>query len=230
MVHIAGSSTRAIVDLQRGDYEELDQLAVARPVAKASYRIDRIEDIEGESPAPSGTAVSGRPGGVYPDIPGTCWHRPSTRRWAPPPCGRSPTRHPADSPPDAVERAVDLLSSAERPLIVLGKGAAYAQADEAIGSFVTASGIPLFQCQWRRDYCPTIIRSAPRRRVHSRYPAPMSFCFIGARLNWLLHHGDSPHWSPSAKFVQIDIEPTGIRQQPADCRAPPAISVPRSKP
>src|ERR1700741_1719171 len=70
MVQISGSSERHLVDLQRGEYEELDQLAVARPFAKAAYRIDRAEDIGRGVARAIRTAVSGRPGGVYLDIPG----------------------------------------------------------------------------------------------------------------------------------------------------------------
>src|SRR3981081_3564243 len=70
MIQISGSSERHIVDLQRGDYEELDQLAAAKPYAKAAYRIDRVEDIGRGVARAIRTAVSGRPGGVYLDIPG----------------------------------------------------------------------------------------------------------------------------------------------------------------
>ena len=37
MILISGSSEREIVDLQQGDYEEMDQLAIARPLCKAAY-------------------------------------------------------------------------------------------------------------------------------------------------------------------------------------------------
>jgi len=70
MIQISGSSERPIVDLQRGDYEELDQLSAARPFAKAAYRIDRVEDIGRGVARAVRTAISGRPGGVYLDIPG----------------------------------------------------------------------------------------------------------------------------------------------------------------
>ncbi|MFN8090213.1 MAG: oxalyl-CoA decarboxylase [Mycobacterium sp.] len=209
MVHIAGSSTRAIVDLQRGDYEELDQLAVARPVAKASYRIDRIEDIGRGIARAIRTAVSGRPGGVYLDIPGDVLAQTIDASVGAATLWKVADPAPRQTPaPDAVERAVDLLSSAERPLIVLGKGAAYAQADEAIGSFVTASGIPFVPMSMAKGLLPDdhpLCASAARSLALSRADVVL---LIGARLNWLLHHGDSPHWSPSAKFVQIDIEPT----------------------
>src|ERR1700742_2909102 len=70
MIQISGSSNRALVDLQRGDYQDLDQLNAARPFVKAAYRISRIEDIGLGVARAIRTAISGRPGGVYLDIPG----------------------------------------------------------------------------------------------------------------------------------------------------------------
>jgi hypothetical protein len=70
MIQISGSSGRPLVDLQRGDYEELDQLSAARPFVKAAYRIGRAEDIGLGVARAIRAAVSGRPGGVYLDIPG----------------------------------------------------------------------------------------------------------------------------------------------------------------
>src|ERR1700682_2061385 len=69
MVQISGSSERHLVDLQRGDYEEMDQLAVAKNFAKAAYRIDRAQDIGRGIARALRTAAAGRPGGVYLDIP-----------------------------------------------------------------------------------------------------------------------------------------------------------------
>lgn len=70
MIQISGSSDRALVDLRRGDYQGLDQLDAARPFAKAAYRINRVDDIGRGVARAVRTAVSGRPGGVYLDIPG----------------------------------------------------------------------------------------------------------------------------------------------------------------
>jgi oxalyl-CoA decarboxylase len=69
MVQISGSSERHLVDLQRGDYEELDQLAAAKNFAKAAYRIHRAEDIGRGIARALRTAAAGRPGGVYLDVP-----------------------------------------------------------------------------------------------------------------------------------------------------------------
>src|SRR5450759_740785 len=69
MILISGSSEREIVDLQQGDYEEMDQLNAAKPFAKAAYRINKAEDIGIGIARAIRAAVSGRPGGVYLDLP-----------------------------------------------------------------------------------------------------------------------------------------------------------------
>src|SRR5688500_16345041 len=69
MILISGSSEREIVDLQQGDYEEMDQLAIAKPVAKAAFRVLHAEDIGVGIARAIRAAVSGRPGGVYLDFP-----------------------------------------------------------------------------------------------------------------------------------------------------------------
>ena len=68
MIQISGSSDRAIIDLEQGDYEGLDQLNIARPFAKAAYRVNRPEDICTGLVRAVRAAVSGRPGGVYLDL------------------------------------------------------------------------------------------------------------------------------------------------------------------
>ena len=69
MILISGSSEREIVDLQQGDYEEMDQLAIARPHAKAAFRVLHAEDIGVGVARAIRAALSGRPGGVYLDLP-----------------------------------------------------------------------------------------------------------------------------------------------------------------
>ena len=70
MILLSGSSEREVVDLMQGDYEEMDQLAIAKPLCKAAYRILHAEDIGIGVARAIRAAVSGRPGGVYLDIPG----------------------------------------------------------------------------------------------------------------------------------------------------------------
>src|SRR5262249_12057133 len=69
MILISCSSEREIVDLQQGDYEEMDQLAIAKPLCKAAFRVLHAADIGIGVARAIRAAVSGRPGGVYLDLP-----------------------------------------------------------------------------------------------------------------------------------------------------------------
>ncbi|MGZ5112846.1 MAG: thiamine pyrophosphate-binding protein, partial [Usitatibacter sp.] len=133
MILISGSSEREVVDLQQGDYEEMDQLAIAKPLCKAAFRVLHAEDIGVGIARAIRAAVSGRPGGVYLDLPAKLFPQTVDAE-----AGRKSLIKVVDPAPrqipaqDAVKRALDLLKGAKRPLIVLGKGAAYAQADADI--------------------------------------------------------------------------------------------------
>jgi oxalyl-CoA decarboxylase len=206
MIQISGSSNRAMVDLQRGDYQDLDQLNAARPFAKAAYRIGRIEDIGRGVARAIRTAMSGRPGGVYLDIPGDILGQAMDASTAADTIWRVVDPAPRQLPaPEAVDRALGVLAQAQRPLIVLGKGAAYAQEDTAIREFVEATGIPFLPMSMAKGLLPD---SHPQSAAAARSLAVAradAVLLVGARLNWLLGHGDSPQWSAAAKFVQVDI-------------------------
>ena len=209
MIQISGSSNRALVDLQRGDYQDIDQLNAARPFAKAAYRIGRIEDIGRGVARAMRTAISGRPGGVYLDIPGDVLGQAMDAAAGADTVWRIVDPAPRQLPaPEAVERALQVLAQAQRPLIVLGKGAAYAQADNVIREFVEASGIPFLPMSMAKGLLPD---SHPQSAAAARSLAVAradAVLLVGARLNWLLGHGDSPQWSAEAKFVQVDIAPS----------------------
>jgi oxalyl-CoA decarboxylase len=207
VVQISGSSDRHIVDLKRGDYEELDQMTAAERFAKAAYRVDRAEDIGRGIARAIRTAVSGRPGGVYLDIPAAVLGevidaeqgRKSLWRVVDP----APRQLPA---PKAVNRAIRLLAGAQRPLVVLGKGAAYAQADSEIRTFIDTTGLPFLPMSMAKGLLPD---DHPQSVAAARSLALREadvVILVGARLNWLLGHGEAPQWNPDAKFIQVDIE------------------------
>jgi oxalyl-CoA decarboxylase len=206
MIQISGSSERHLVDMQRGDYEELDQLSAARPFAKAAYRIGRVEDIGLGVARAIRTAVSGRPGGVYLDIPGAVLAEAIEAGVAADTISRVIDPDPAQLPAlEAVDRALQLLVQARRPLIVLGKGAAYAQADNVIQKFVEDTGIPYLPMSMAKGLLPdTHPQSVAAARSLALARADVVM-LVGARLNWLLGHGASPPWSADAKFIQIDV-------------------------
>jgi oxalyl-CoA decarboxylase len=209
MIQISGSSRRPIVDLQRGDYQDLDQLNAARPLVKAAYRISRVEDIGRGVARAIRTAISGRPGGVYLDIPGDVLGQSMEASAAADTIWRVVDPAPRQLPaPEAVDRALGVLAQAQRPLIVLGKGAAYAQADNVIREFVESTGIPFLPMSMAKGLLPDVHPqsvAAARSLAIARTDAVL---LVGARLNWLLGHGESPPWSADAKFIQVDIAAT----------------------
>jgi len=214
MILISGSSEREIVDLQQGDYEEMDQLAIAKPLCKAAYRVLHAEDIGVGVARAIRAALSGRPGGVYLDLPAKLFAQTmdaaAGRRSLIKVVDPAPRQIPA---PDAVQRALDLLKSAKRPLILLGKGAAYAQADADIRALVEKTGIPYLPMSMAKGLLPdTHELSASAARSHVLAEADVVM-LIGARLNWLLSHGKGKTWAEEKgpkQFVQIDIAPTEI--------------------
>ncbi|MEM9094029.1 MAG: oxalyl-CoA decarboxylase [Pseudomonadota bacterium] len=210
MILISGSSEREIVDLAQGDYEEMDQLAMARPFCKAAYRLNYAQDIGIAVARAIRSAVSGRPGGVYLDIPGAMLgevmdavegQRSLVKVIDPAPRAR-PSR-------EAVARAIDVMKQAERPLIVIGKGAAYDQSDEVIRELVEKSGYPFLPMSMAKGILPDThpqCAAAARSLVLKESDVVI---MMGARINWLLSHGKGKQWGEpgSKKFIQIDIDP-----------------------
>ena len=215
MILISGSSEREIVDLQQGDYEELDQLAIAKPVAKAAYRVLHAEDIGVGIARAIRAACSGRPGGVYLDLPAKLFAQSIDAG-----LGRNtlikvvdpaPRQIPA---PEAVKRALDLLRGAKKPLIVVGKGAAYAQADADIRALIEKTGIPYLPMSMAKGLLPDTHEQCASAARSFVLPAADVVMLIGARLNWLLSHGKGKTWGGKGakdwggqKFIQVDISP-----------------------
>jgi oxalyl-CoA decarboxylase len=209
MILISGSSEREVVDLQQGDYEEMDQLAIAKPLCKAAYRVLHAQDIGIGIARAIRAAVSGRPGGVYLDLPAKLFGQVIDADKGKKSLVKVIDAAPAQIPsPDSVKRALDVFKSAKRPLIILGKGAAYAQADDAIRSFVEKSGAPFLPMSMGKGLLPDThpqCAGAARSTVLAQSDVVM---LIGARLNWLLSHGKGKAWGTEPKkFIQIDIEP-----------------------
>jgi oxalyl-CoA decarboxylase len=215
MILISGSSEREIVDLQQGDYEEMDQLAIAKPHAKAAFRVLHAEDIGVGMARAIRAALSGRPGGVYLDLPAKLF--PQTidaevgRRSLIKVVDPAPRQIPA---PDAVQRALELLKSAKRPLIILGKGAAYAQADTDIRALVEKTGIPYLPMSMAKGLLPDAHEQSAAAARSYVLPEADVVMLIGARLNWLLSHAKGKTWGAGGgkqwggqRFVQIDISP-----------------------
>ena len=215
MILISGSSEREIVDLQQGDYEEMDQLAIAKPLCKAAFRVLHAEDIGVGIARAIRAALSGRPGGVYLDLPAKLFAQSMDAQ-----AGKRSLIKVVDPAPkqipgaDALKRAIDLLRGAKKPLVVLGKGAAYAQADAEIRLFIEKTGIPYLPMSMAKGLLPDTHEQCASAARSFVLPEADVVMLVGARLNWLLSHGKGKTWGGKAhkdwggqKFIQIDISP-----------------------
>lgn len=213
MIQISGSSDRDTVDMQQGAYEELDQFAVARPLVKAAYRVNKTEDIPTAVVRAYRAAISGRPGGVYLDMTvaslggviDTDKANALIDAMIPP---VDPVAEVAPNA-DSVKRAADLIAGARKPVFLLGKGAAYAQVDDKIRNLIESTGIPYYPMSMAKGLLPD---NHPLSALSARSTIMKEadvVVLVGARLNWLLSRGHGK-WNPDGKFVQLDIDPVEI--------------------
>lgn len=207
MIQISGASDPTMVDMDMGTYEQLDQLNTARPLVKAAFRCSHAKDIPSAVARAYRAAVSGRPGGVYIDMTTPALAEimdasEAEKLYFTPIDPYTPVA-PAK---EAVDRAADIISSAKRPAVLLGKGAAYAQVDDRIRTLIEKYNIPYLPMSMAKGLMPDDGRlSAISCRSTVMQQADVVIV-IGARLNWMLSFGRGK-WNPAVKFVQLDVEP-----------------------
>lgn len=210
LIMISGSSERHIIDLDQGDYEGLDQYNVAKPFCKAAYRVDRAQDMGLAVARAVRTALSSRPGGVYLDLPANTIGQQievtdDSDAGIYEVVDPAPKQAPSD---EAINRAVEVIKGAKKPLIILGKGAAYAQSEKLVQKLVAETDIPFLPMSMAKGLISDEDKhSAAAARSLSLSGADVVI-LIGARLNWMLSHGAAPTFNPNAKFVQLEIEAT----------------------
>ena len=210
MIQISGASDPTMVDMNMGTYEQLDQLNTARPLVKAAFRCSHAKDIPSAVARAYRAAVSGRPGGVYIDM-----TTPALAEVMDASEAEKLFYEPVDiySPvapnADAVKRAAELLVNAKRPAILLGKGAAYAQAEKQVKELVEKYNIPYLPMSMAKGLMPD---NGPLSALSCRSDIMEKadvVLIVGARLNWMLSFGRGK-WNPDTQFIQLDVEPQEI--------------------
>ena len=210
MIQISGASDPTMVDMDMGTYEQLDQLNTARPLVKAAFRCSHAKDIPSALARAYRAAVSGRPGGVYIDM-----TTPALAEIMNAADAEALFYEPVDiytpvaPSAEAVSRAVDILTSAKRPALLLGKGAAYAQVDDKIRQLVETARLPYLAMSMAKGLMPD---NGPLSALSCRSTIMEQadvVVVVGARINWMLSFGRGK-WNPAVKFIQLDVEPREI--------------------
>lgn len=188
-----------------GGFQEADQLAFARPGCKWTGQVDSTARIAEWLHLAMGRAVEGRPGAVYLDFPmetvaGRIPEEQVAIR------DRQATIARPHPDPNAIDRVAELLTAAKRPLVIVGKGATWADAGPAIQRIVDL-GIPYVTSPMARgtlpDDHPSFANTARSKALREADVVLM----IGGRFNWIFGFGRSPRYAADAHIVQIDISP-----------------------
>mmetsp|Transcript_88016 Transcript_88016/g.249440 ORF Transcript_88016/g.249440 Transcript_88016/m.249440 type:complete len:569 (-) Transcript_88016:101-1807(-) len=202
MILIGGASDAQLDG--SGAFQECPQVEACKPFCKLSIRVDSAERIPYYVEKAVRCSMTGRPGPVYLDFPGNLLTAKVTlaKTPSPPKCPEPPIT--LASAPD-VQAALRLLRGAQRPLVVVGKGAAYANAAEECRAFIDQTNLPFLTTPMGKGVIPD---THPNNVIAARTLALKScdvVLLVGARLNWILHFGLPPRWAKDVKVIQIDI-------------------------
>ncbi|KAM2079674.1 hypothetical protein ACFX1R_027155 [Malus domestica] len=208
MVMISGSCDQK--DFGRGDFQELDQIAAVEPFSKFSAKAKSIKEIPDCVFQALTKAGWGRPGGCYLDFPSDVLHQTISEAEAESLLATAAEKFGESEKVlcvqnSQIEEAVSLLRHAERPLIVFGKGAAFARAENELGKLVERTGIPFLPTPMGKGLLPDtheLAATAARSLAIGKCDVAL---VVGARLNWLLHFGEPPKWSKDVKFILVDV-------------------------
>ncbi|KAK9729387.1 hypothetical protein K7432_000270 [Basidiobolus ranarum] len=206
MILISGSSDTTQEDM--GGFQEFRQIEACRQYTKFAARPGSIEQIPFVVEKAFRTSMYGRPGPCYIDLPGdfiqgTVSGKVAIHRQIP-----EAPKYQADT--RDVERAIEVLKTAKNPLIIVGKGAAYAKSEHEVNHLIESVGFPFLPTPMGKgvvsDTHPLCVAAA-RSKALAKADA---IVLLGARLNWILHFGMAPRIHKDCKIIQVDICPEEI--------------------
>jgi acetolactate synthase-1/2/3 large subunit len=232
MLLITGASDSRTAGM--GNFQDLDHVALARPVCKLARRVDRPERITLAVQEAFAAARSGRPGPVHLTIPTDVLQASvneveAQRGTTGPESAHAagPSSLPAFSAVpatphslgdlDLIREAVDLLARAERAVLIAGSGIFYANAEEVLRRLVEATGLPVVTPIWDRG---SVSRPMPEYLgvlgAASGGPAVLSdadlLLLVGSRVDYRVGYMKPPAVSAKARVVRIDRDPAELNQ------------------
>ncbi len=203
IIAIGGSAPMRATTLDA--FQEMDQVAIMKPVVKAAYRVDLVNRIPEYISVAFREALDGKKGPVYLDLPGDILnHKVDEEKLLFPANYRVESRPAGD--PAQVERAIELLAAAERPIVVTGSGVLWSGAAAELRDFIESTGLPFYTTPQGRG---VIAEDHPRS-----FPGARSMAFreadvvlvVGARANSMLSFLRAPRFSPNARFISVNLD------------------------
>ena len=202
MLLIGGSSNQALNHM--GDFQAAPQVDLAKPFCKWVGQAERIDLIPRYIATAVRHSISGRPGPVYLDLPGDVIASSLDEDdLTYPPRVEAPPAPPVD--PTAIKAALASLKSARQPLAIIGKGAAWAGAEEQVRRFIEEAQMPFLPSPMGKGVMPDgHPLSVAAARSYALQNADLVFT-VGARLNWIMHFGLPPRFREDLRVVQLDV-------------------------
>jgi 2-hydroxyacyl-CoA lyase 1 len=192
-----------------GAFQEERQVLLAAPLCKFAHAIDSVRRIPYYVAEATRNATYGRPGAAYLDMPddiitGKCEEKDVVQ------VQKCPDPPRFQAPPENIEAALNMLERAERPLILVGKGMAWANAESEVRSFIEKTQVPFLRSPMGKGVMPDDHPlSVAAARTLALQNADVVF-LMGARFNWIFHFGQPPRYAPDVKVIQLDIAPEEI--------------------
>ncbi|KAF7720895.1 hypothetical protein EC973_005796 [Apophysomyces ossiformis] len=205
LVLLSGSSDTDQIDM--GAFQELDQVEACKPYCKYAARPMSIEKIPFVIEKAMRHTMYGRPGAAYVDLPADFIQYPIKRTSIDTLQVQRTAELPLSMADNTkVDEAVQLLKHAKAPLIIVGKGAAYARAEKEIQQLVEQTEIPFLPTPMGKGVLSDTNRLCVAAARSQALKEADVVLLLGARLNWILHYGLSPRWSTHVKFIHVDVQ------------------------
>ena len=192
-----------------GGFQEERQVQVASPFCKYAHAVEHTHRIPFYVEQAVRHSIYGRPGAAYLDMPDDII-KGEVDEADMPEMATIPEPPRTQAMPEDVDAALDALESAERPLVIVGKGMAWSRAEDEVRAFIERTRLPFLASPMGKgvldDNHPLSVGAA---RSHALREADVVF-LMGARLNWIMHYGLPPRFSKDVRVLQLDISPEAI--------------------
>lgn len=209
VVAFGGSSP--INEYGNGSFQEIDQVAIMKPVTKWANRVYETRRLPELIDLAFRQSISGKPGPVYLDLPSDVINNSiddSTVVW--PDFSKTLVRARPQGDPALIEEAIKLLEKAQKPVILSGSGVLWSGAEAELRQFVVDKGIPIYTTPQGRGILEEDHEHAFLNARSSAMKETDCVVIVGTRLNYVFGHVKPPRVSANAKIIRIDIDANEI--------------------
>lgn len=203
---------------RRGVFQEFDQVALAAPICKSASFVTRSTDLAFLTRQAIAAASTGRPGPAHLTVPLDILEGEVVELADSLPARMFPSMRTVVQPePELMRQAAKLVSHSQRPLIIAGTGAFYAQAHEEVMEFSEIAAIPIVVPIWDRGVIeephPNFLGVVGAASGEPRLLADADLVIlVGAQADYRIGFLKPPAVQKDLRIIRIDSDPCQLRQ------------------